>query len=392
MSSPPRLFLTIGISFGAGMLVGFLYYSQDSVIPAVQNIYKPFKSDFIKTEASRISAGIFSEPEKKLPVSEPEKTLPIKNITQQQDESLAKPTITFHDYKFHRAHLPRTLTFTSIQTQRRETLQKFCQGKQGKLDQNSLPQFSARLDYRHLLVNDKSGVLFCVLPKVASTNWKRTFLGIDEKHKNKNLATISGSNIHRMMAGPNLNDRKLRTKTILKDFYKFMFVRHPFERLASCYRDKFVNFDKTGKESPYYMLTYGSQILGLYRKGLSMAEIKRGFGVTFSEFARWLIEKRVKNEHWDPMFDICHPCLINYDFIGDMSSLRKDAGEALSHIGLTDASNFEHKMSQTVIQGFKISSRDLAKQLFAELDNKLVNDLYNMYKNDFLAFGFSKDL
>ena len=90
MSSPPRLFLTIGISFGAGMLVGFLYYSQDSVIPAVQNIYKPFKSDFIKTEASRISAGIFSEPEKKLP---------IKNITQQQDESLAKPTITFHDYK-----------------------------------------------------------------------------------------------------------------------------------------------------------------------------------------------------------------------------------------------------------------------------------------------------
>ena len=99
MSSPPRLFLTIGISFGAGMLVGFLYYSQDSVIPAVQNIYKPFKNDFIKTEASRISAGIFSEPEKKLPVSEPEKTLSIKNITQHQDESLVKPTTTFHDYK-----------------------------------------------------------------------------------------------------------------------------------------------------------------------------------------------------------------------------------------------------------------------------------------------------
>ena len=241
-----------------------------------------------------------------------------------------------------------------------------------------------------MIVNNKTGVLFCALPKVASTSWKMTFLEIE--HKNKNLTRVSGSNIHLMMQRPNLNDSQWRTKTILKDFYKFMFVRHPFERLASCYRNKFVDFDKTGNNKPYYMTVYGSRILALYRKGLSEEEIKKGFGVTFPEFVRWLIEKRVRDHHWDPMFDICHPCLIDYDFIGDISNLRKDAMEVLHHIGLTNASYFEHKMSPSAVQGYKISSRDLAKQLFSKLDKKMVDALYKMYEKDFLAFGFTKGL
>ena len=295
--------------------------------------------------------------------------------------------LLYFSFQFHRTHLPRILTLSDTQYRRKEILDEFC-----KDEKKPLSLARARVDLRNIIVNSNTGSLFCSLPKVASTNWKLTFLSIDDKYKGKNLSAISGSAIHDMMRGPNLNDRRMRTKTVLSDFYKFMFVRHPFERLASCYRNKFVMLDPTNRERPHYMTVYGSKILKLYRKGLSPREASKGFGVTFAEFARWLIEKRVHEEHWSPIFDICRPCLINYDFIGHMSTLRADAIETLHHIGLTDATYFQENMSTGAQYGYNVSSMHLAKQLFSKLDKGTVDALYKMYEKDFLAFGFTKDL
>ena len=42
---------------------------------------------------------------------------------------------------------------------------------------------------------------------------------------------------------------------------RFLVVRHPFERLLSCYRDK---FEKANKE--YYYDTYGRKMIRMFRK------------------------------------------------------------------------------------------------------------------------------
>lgn len=126
-----------------------------------------------------------------------------------------------------------------------------------------------------LVVDEKHKILYCELPKVGCTNWKRTMLQV-RKYK---YATIfacygwepwnDGDNSHlyfNFLCKLILPDKYGSMKVediksphgkkgdggykylsewppeeqieIIKSYYKFMFVRHPLERLLSAYRDK----------------------------------------------------------------------------------------------------------------------------------------------------------
>ena len=40
------------------------------------------------------------------------------------------------------------------------------------------------------------------------------------------------------------------------------------------------------------------------------------------------------NEHYKPMVELCQPCAIEYDYIGNFASLRQDADAILGHLGI----------------------------------------------------------
>ena len=231
--------------------------------------------------------------------------------------------------------------------------------------------------------------MYCALPKVASTNWKRTFLSLDSRYTTKQLRNMTSDKIHWKLTRPNLNDRRERTPKNLGQYYRLLFVRHPFERLVSAYRDKFFR-KHSPRESTHYKRVHGRQILRLYRENPSEEQLKSGEGVTFTEFARYLVEKNVSDIHWDPIYDTCHPCLIDYHFIGHMRNLQRDAREALDHIGLKDDSFFRYDMSETIKHGYLSSSRGGVIKDFPSLGRNMIDKLYQKYENDFLAFGFEK--
>ena len=98
-------------------------------------------------------------------------------------------------------------------------------------------------------------------------------------------------------------------------YYSFLFVRHPFERVLSAYRNKL--------QDPYntqFQRAYGSQVLRMLRKNLTDVEYKAGKNVTFSEFVEYIITTHNKqgyaglNEHWNSVHQLCNPCRIKYDF------------------------------------------------------------------------------
>ena len=95
------------------------------------------------------------------------------------------------------------------------------------------PSFIEEADFTRFIVIDKLKFVFCFIPKVSCTTWKRTL------YTAKNPGKVLESNPHNKRLFKWLKDYSPdERKEILDTFYKAMFVREPFERLAAAYRDQ----------------------------------------------------------------------------------------------------------------------------------------------------------
>lgn len=182
-------------------------------------------------------------------------------------------------------------------------------------------------------------------------------------------------------------------KTAWSSLRKFIIVRHPFERLVSAYVDKFT---LRNKFTEFFQRRYGRQIVHLYRNRSELRRHKRaadgdeGHDVKFSEFVRFLIDKRVRcsqklNPHWMSFVDVCHPCLVDYDYIVHFEGL---AGEML-HLWKTiyNRTNLEEVLHQRNVGQTRTS--DLVGGYMNQLPAEDVEALYELLSIDFKMFEYT---
>ena len=150
---------------------------------------------------------------------------------------------------------------------------------------------------KHLLVSENAKLIYCYVPKVGCSNWKRL------------LATIEGHEV-RKLSGYSRREQMF----MLKHYYKMAFVRHPIDRLVSAYRNKFGEIET-------FQSRFGVNIVEEFRP---QSEMRTGLGndVTFQEFVEYLyaqrnISREFWNEHWSPMVNLCQPCLVHFNGIGE---------------------------------------------------------------------------
>ena len=119
-------------------------------------------------------------------------------------------------------------------------------------------------------------------------------------------------------------------KQIWETHFKFTFVRKPFERILSAYKDKFVY------PSPFDRLVlkfYGIEILTNFRPNASQSALEMLNDITSREFIEYLVTKGsnkstpVMDWHWDNYVNICGMCAINYDFIGHYETFDQDLAD-----------------------------------------------------------------
>ncbi|XP_014128031.1 carbohydrate sulfotransferase 11 isoform X5 [Zonotrichia albicollis] len=190
-------------------------------------------------------------------------------------------------------------------------------------------------DLKHLVVDEDHEMIYCYVPKVACTNWKRVMMVLtgrgkysdpmeipaNEAHVSSNLKTLNQYSI------PEINHR-------LKNYMKFLFVREPFERLVSAYRNKF-----TQKYNTSFHKRYGTKIVRRQRKNATQEALQKGDDVKFEEFVAYLIDPHTQreepfNEHWQTVYSLCHPCHIHYDLIGKYETLEEDSNYILQLAGV----------------------------------------------------------
>ena len=245
--------------------------------------------------------------------------------------------------------------------ERRQLLKEQCQTKPPN------PSFIEEADFSRFIVIEKLKFVFCFIPKVSCTTWKRVLYSAE------NQGEQVAFNPHRNRLFSWLKDYNVtERKKILKNYYKAMFVREPFERLASAYRDKvnrlwfkrFVIPDKTTDE------------------------LKKEAAVPFSTFIKSVLSSNastlpgrgyIEDQHWRSYEQIC-PCEVDYDFIGHFENLAEEAPQLLKIIGVDDYVTFpEYRPSKT---------ESHVLEYYSQLTKGEIFQLGRLFELDFKLFGY----
>lgn len=171
----------------------------------------------------------------------------------------------------------------------------------------------------------------------------------------------------------------------LLSYTKVLFVREPFERLVSAFRDKF--------ESPnsYYHPVFGRAIISRYRANATRTALRTGTGVTFREFVQYLLDVRRPvgmDIHWEPVSQLCNPCLLQYNFIGKFESLEEDANFLLQSIGAPTNLTFPGFKDRNPLAARTSSA--ITQKYFSQLNATERQKAFDFYYMDYLMFNYPK--
>ena len=187
---------------------------------------------------------------------------------------------------------------------------------------------------------------------------------------------------------------------------KVLHGRHPFERLYSGWRDKFVN------QKGIFFRKYGRQIKNLSKDG-DWEDIKESSfkpAVPFISFLRYINNTEMSkiNNHFKPISFFCSPCEVNFTYISDMTTLNSDMFSVFEKV-INQTSNEDHQNlkeiefiekiknleNENLLKNMRPYSQRLAvNEIYKKIDERepgLVRGIYDRYKWDFVLMGYSVD-
>ncbi|KFQ31423.1 Carbohydrate sulfotransferase 9, partial [Merops nubicus] len=260
-----------------------------------------------------------------------------------------------------------------IQTDRKSTLASVCL-------KNNLLKLRSRLDSyvaSQLFVEHKHKFIYCEVPKVGCSNWKRIIFLLQADVKAE-ASEIEHDHIHQTSLIKKLvSYPPAIQKEFLTNYTKVMFTRHPLERLVSAYRDKLLHSE------PFYSITVANDIKAMFRKNKNSSE-----KVSFQEFVNFITAKPPSSLdiHWKPMFLLCDPCNIHYDVLGKYETLGLDSKHVLKVIGAPESLQYP---SLKRYGSEKRTNGDITMEYLRQLNSEQIEKIKKLYLMDFLLFNYT---
>jgi len=202
-----------------------------------------------------------------------------------------------------------------------------------------------------------------VIPKVATKTWRKVI----GQSRGITTGKIPKSRAMWREIGNYTEEEKSQR---LKTYLKFIFVREPLHRLFSAYKDRLV------VHSFKYRSVLKEIVQALRPDKL---DPKGNNVVTFPEFIQYYSDNKTRNQHWRQYEKLCHPCVINYDFIGHLETLEEDAALLLKMAGIDERVTFPPIYNSTG------SSEVL--QYFSKVPSEYITRIGEQYRSDFEMFG-----
>jgi len=265
----------------------------------------------------------------------------------------------------------------------------------------------------HFSVVPQLKTLFCLINKVASTSLLGTFLkiaghGVPVFTSGKRSPHASAKFLHPKKPGD--------LETARQEYFKFLFVRHPLERLISAYEDKVVRAAHRSLQSLRRAILNAHEdifirqpatarfeedrsrereIMKDYKRDLAAyrAEVKQRNSVpTFQEFLDFaLIEGKLTGDsfdsHWTPYWKQCSPCHIQYDVVGKLDTAADDFKYVWSRLGILDSAPIPW-IHSSQSQSRRTSLMDRIRAYLGPLRPDTVRSLREHFRPDFELFGY----
>ncbi|KAI5623779.1 carbohydrate sulfotransferase 8, partial [Silurus asotus] len=269
--------------------------------------------------------------------------------------------------------------FYHMQKARHKLIEEVCAKYRSNISQTVTSHHVSRI-----YVEDRHKLLYCEVPKAGCSNWKRVLMvlaGVASSTQKINHETVHYSN--HLTRLDSLDQHAVSER--LRSYTKVLFIREPMERLVSAYRDKF--------ESPnsYYHPVFGKPIISKYRVNASKSALRTGSGVTFQEFIRYLLDVHRPigmDIHWEPVSQLCSPCLLDYDFIGKFETIEEEANFLLHRVGAPKNLTFPTFKDRNP-EAARTSTR-ITQHYFTQLSASDRQRVYDFYYMDYLMFNYSK--
>ncbi|KAJ8002861.1 hypothetical protein DPEC_G00163360 [Dallia pectoralis] len=281
----------------------------------------------------------------------------------------------------HSGEVDRRLEgMAQTQASRRRLLREVC----AKYQPGATERPVSRRQVSRVYVEDRSSLLYCEVPKAGCSNWKRVLMVLGgSANSTRSIAHDDAHYANRLRRLDAYDQEGVAER--LCSYTTLLFVREPFERLVSAFRDKF--------ESPnaYYHPVFGRPIIARYRANASRYALRTGTGVTFREFVQYLLDVRRPvgmDIHWEPVSQLCSPCLLRYNFIGKFESLKEEANFLLRRIGAPGNLTFPDFKDRNP-QAERTSSA-ITQRYFQQLNSTERQGAYDFYFMDYLMFNYPK--
>ncbi|XP_061557182.1 carbohydrate sulfotransferase 12-like isoform X1 [Phycodurus eques] len=328
-----------------------------------------------------------------------EPTDPVPAETSNQSEKAEERYIPRQEWKIHLT--PVAAELRQRQENRQKLLKDLCAndslafpGKNRSFD--DIP--NKELD--HLIVDDRHGIIYCYVPKVACSNWKRIMIVLSESLLHDGVPQRDPMAIPRELAHNSSMHFTFNKfwkrygkfarhlmKVKLKKYTKFLFVRDPFVRLISAYRDKFElpNEDFYRRFARVMLRRYANQPTPPDSVDEAFAT---GVHPSSSHFIQYLLDPQTEkestfNEHWRQVYRLCHPCQIQYDFVGHLETAEEDAEHLLRLLRVDNVVEFptSHR---------NLTTGDWESDWFNMVPLEVRRELYKLYEPDFRLFGYNR--
>ena len=252
--------------------------------------------------------------------------------------------------------------------------------------------------YFNILVDEKHKLLFCSIPKAGCTSWKNHLLKMSDRGRGKGGGIGMGVHNRDKLRGYGLRFLHeypaARVRAMIADYHKFVVVRHPFARLHSAYKDKFVNYG--------YSRGLVKRIFAAVRKN-STAGVAEPIGSvrghnriypTFTELAEFIVASQsdFQEAHWARYQDLCAPCEIHYTHVLKLETMDADFRRFIKlPFMASDTESGALVLENPSSKGAAPPSSSL-EAAFRELPAGLHRQLYERYKPDMDMFGYTWDM
>ncbi|XP_053545540.1 carbohydrate sulfotransferase 8-like [Bombina bombina] len=268
-----------------------------------------------------------------------------------------------------------TIENIAVQRHRKHVVKYVCQ--QNNMT-NSSKTYTLPLDIaKRLFVEHNYKLIYCEVPKVGCSNWKRIILLLNV-NATATADDLKHDAVHTTLLLKRLSDySSAEQRQFFNNYTKVMFTRDPMNRLVSAYRDKLHH------DEPYYGKKLVHTIKGMFREDINSTE-----KVTFEEFVQFILQEKTKYRdiHWKPMYQLCDPCNIHYDIIGKYETMNQDAEYVLKTI------RAPKHLKYPSIKHYPDESRTNEKMTadhFKNLSSVILKGLLYLYRHDFSMFEYS---